>query len=219
MSEFHDRRDAGRRLAVALRDGLGVSEPADRPPVVLGLPRGGVIVAGEVAAALAWPLDVLVVRKVGAPGNPELGVGAVGEGGVEVLDAGTLNALGLTRADVDATVAAEQAEVARRLERYRDGRPAADVVGRDAVIVDDGLATGVTAQAAVAVLRRRQPARVVLALPVAAPQGLARLRRDVDVVVCLLAPPEMRAVGSWYRDFSPTTDREVRRELRKTVTW
>lgn len=200
---FRDRTDAGRQLAEALR---GKVEP---PAIVLALPRGGVPVAAEVAEALDAPLDVIGVRKVGAPGRPELGVGAVAEGGGLVLDEGILGHLGLGEQDVDDTIAAERREVSRRVERYRDGRPLPDLRGKTVVVVDDGLATGVTARAALRAVRNQQAARVVLAVPVCSPAGQGDLAREADEVVCVMAPARFMAVGEWYRDFGQTSDDEV----------
>lgn len=200
---FADRRDAGRRLAVAV---AGI-EPSD--PVVLALPRGGVPVGFEVARELGAPLDVLVVRKIGAPFQPELGLGALAESGEPLLDERSLRRLGLSPDDLAPTVAAERAELARRLERYRRGREPLAVEGRTVVVVDDGLATGGTAHAAVLAVRARGPAAVVLAVPVAAPETLDRLRPEVDELVCLQAPTRFAAVGQWYEVFDQTSDEEV----------
>lgn len=200
---FDDRHEGGRRLAKRLRD------LADDAPVVLGMPRGGVPVAYEVARELRASLDVVVVRKVGAPHNPEYGVGAVGEGTVTLFDDERLASLGLQRDDLDEAVSSERGELEERVERYRDGRPAAPVAGRTVIVVDDGLATGVSATAAVRVLRTRDPHRIVLAVPVGPPASVERLEEVADEVVCLHAPPSFMAVGSWYRDFSQTTDDEV----------
>lgn len=203
MRTFQDRQDAGRQLAEAL-----AGRRLDAP-IVLGLPRGGVVVAAEVAARLDAPLDVVVVRKIGPPGNPELGVGAVGEGDVEVLDQAALDTLGLTREMLEASIASERDELARRVERFRGGGAGHDVAQRTVVVVDDGLATGVTAEAAARVLRERGARRIVLALPVASSQGLARLEPLVDEVVCLAPSDHLRAVGLWYADFDQTTDAQV----------
>lgn len=200
---YEDRAGAGRRLAREL-EGIRLSDP-----VVLGLPRGGVPVARAVAEALDAPLDVLVVRKVGAPGHEELGLGAVGERGVEVLDETAMSRLGVSRGDLDRTIRREQDEVDRRVERYRGGGGPVPVAGRDALVVDDGVATGVSARAAVQVVRRWDPARVVLAVPVGAPRSLDELAGEVDRVVCPLRPPTFRAVGMWYRDFHQVDDDEV----------
>lgn len=200
---FADRRDAGRRLGAAVAAG----DHAD--PVVLALPRGGVPVGFEVAQALAAPLDVLVVRKIGAPFQPELGVGALAESGAPILNAATMQRLGLGPDDVAATIAAERVELARRLQRYRGGRAPLPVKGRTAIVVDDGLATGGTARAAVAAIRARKPAAVVLAVPVAAPETLDLLAPEVDELVCLAAPERFSAVGQWYEIFDQTPDEEV----------
>lgn len=178
-------------------------------PVVLALPRGGVPVADEVAQALGAPLDVLVVRKLGAPGNPELAIGAV-TADVTHLDEATVRQLAIPRSFIDRAVAAEREEVAHREARFRQGRPAVDVRDRTVILVDDGLATGATATAAIAALRRQHPARIVLAVPIAADDTLAKLRPLVDEVACLERPGMFFAVGQGYADFEQTTDDEVR---------
>lgn len=200
---FTDRADAGRQLGTALRE-RGVDDP-----VVLGLPRGGVPVAAEVAATLGAPLDVLVVRKIGAPRNPEFAVGAIGEGGAEFVDDALLGRLRLSRDDIAGTIAAEREELQRRVEAYRGQRDAVDVDGRTVVVVDDGMATGASARVAVQVLRTRRPGRVVLAVPVASTSAVRRLQEVVDEVVALAAPPDFLAVGAYYDDFGQTSDREV----------
>ncbi|MEV5859992.1 phosphoribosyltransferase family protein [Streptomyces sp. NPDC052071] len=201
--QFTDRTDAGRRLAVALRH-LG-----RRDPVVLGLPRGGVPVAYEVAQALGAPLDVIVVRKLGVPNHPELGFGAIGEGGVRVISEEIVRRTGVGEKDLVAVERAEAAELVRRAHAYREGRPRLPLEGRAVVVVDDGAATGATARAACQVVRAQGAAYVVLAVPVAPPDAAARLREDADEVVCLSAPVLFSAVGEWYRDFSQTSDEEV----------
>jgi putative phosphoribosyl transferase len=201
--QFDNRREAGRWLAERVGQ-LGLEDP-----VVLGLPRGGVPVAAEVAAALDAPLDVIVVRKVGAPHNPEFGVGAVGEEGVLLLNEDALSMLGVTRGDLDETIRREREELDRRLERYRSGRPPVPLEERTAVVVDDGLATGVSATAAGRVVRERQVRRSVLAVPVGAPDSIDRLRPEYDEVVALHAPAAFRAVGMWYREFGQTSDDTV----------
>ncbi|MEU1483580.1 phosphoribosyltransferase family protein [Streptomyces sp. NPDC005752] len=200
---FTDRTDAGRRLAVALR------HLERRDPVVLGLPRGGVPVAYEVAQALRAPLDVIVVRKLGVPYRPELGFGAIGEGGVRVISDEIVRHAGVREKDLLAVERAEEAELLRRARAYREGRPRLPLEGRTAVVVDDGVATGATAKAACQVVRAQGAAHVVLAVPVASPDVAARLREDVDEVVCLSTPSLFSAVGEWYRDFSQTSDEEV----------
>ena len=205
---FRDRVDAGRRLASRLGAYAGREDVC-----VLGLPRGGVPVAAEVAAALGAPLDVFVVRKLGVPGHEELAMGAIASGGVRVLNDETVDALRIAPAEIEAATARAAAELRRREDLYRGGRPPLDVRGRSVILVDDGLATGSTMRAAAAALRRLGPARTVVAVPVAAPERCAALREEVDEVVCVLLPESFYAVGAWYEDFSQTTDGEVRRCL------
>ena len=200
---FQDRRDAGRRLAALL-------EPLrDELPVVVGIPRGGVPVAAEVARVLSAPLDVVVVRKIGAPQNPEFAIGALAEGGVHVLSERTVRALGLSGPELRALIARGEGELLERLVRYRGAHEPAPLGGRTVILVDDGLATGHSALAAVRSLRERGASRVILAVPVAAPQSAQELRRHADEVVCVEEPAELWAVGYWYEDFRPTTDEEV----------
>jgi putative phosphoribosyl transferase len=199
---FIDRRDAGRRLAARL---AGYRSAA---PVVLGLPRGGVVVGSEIARALGAPLDVLVVRKVGMPGAEEFALGAVAPGRT-LLDLDLAVRLGIPRASLAELVRREVAELERRERAYRGDRPPVPVEGRTVIVVDDGLATGATAQAAIESLRQRRPMRVVFAAPVCSPDGAEALRAVADEVVCLECPPDFRAVGTWYHDFSQTSDAEV----------
>jgi len=200
---FRDRREAGRRLAAAL------GEWRDQSPVVLGLPRGGVPVAVEVARELDAPIDVILVRKLGVPFQPELAMGAIGEDGVRVLNAEVLDSVGADPATIDEVEVHERNELSARAERYRAGRPRLDVSGRTVIIVDDGVATGSTARAAIAVARAHGAARVVLATPVAPPRTCRELALDADDVVCLEQPERFMAVGQFYEDFSQTTDAEV----------
>ncbi|MER5553471.1 phosphoribosyltransferase family protein [Streptomyces sp. NPDC002793] len=200
---FTDRTDAGRRLAAALR------HLERRDPVVLGLPRGGVPVAYEVAQALGAPLDVIVVRKLGVPYRPELGFGAIGEGGVRVISDEIVRHAGVREKDLASVERAEEAELGRRAQAYREGRPRLPLKGRAVVVVDDGIATGATARAACQVVRAQGAAHVVLAVPVASPHVAAALREDVDEMACLSTPHLFSAVGEWYRDFSQTSDAEV----------
>ena len=204
---FRDRDEAGRRLAAAVA-ALGL--PA---PLVLALPRGGVPVAAALADALGAPLDVLVARKIGAPGRPELGVGALAEGGEPVLDQPALRALGLRPGDLEPIIRRERAELARRVAAYRGDRPAPEVRGRDVVLVDDGLATGGTARAALRALRAAGAARLVLAVPVGPPDTVADLAEEADRVVVLVTPRDFRAVSRWYDDFAQLGDADVTRML------
>ena len=200
---FRDRRDAGRRLAARL-----MPLAAERP-VVVGLPRGGVPVAGEVAAALGAPLEFLAVRKLGAPHNHEYGIGAIAEDGTRVFDAEALTVLGINGGVLESIVARETTELRRRVAAYRGDRPAMELRDRTVVVVDDGVATGVTDTAALRAIRRRGPRRLILAVPVCAPDSSARLQAEADEVVCLAEPPLLYGVGQWYRDFSQVSDQEV----------
>ncbi len=200
---FKDRFEAGRKLADELR------KQSLTDPVILAMPRGGVPVGFEVARELGAPLDVVVVRKIGAPFQPELGVGALAEDGEPLLDEGSLERLGLVPDDLEETIDSERAELQRRMRRYRGDRPPVAVEGRSAVIVDDGLATGGSARAALQAVRQRGPSRLVLAVPVSPPETAARLAADADDLVCLSTPEQFMAVGQWYRDFDQTSDEEV----------
>jgi predicted phosphoribosyltransferase len=181
--------------------------------VVLALPRGGVPVAYEVAKMLGAPMDVVVVRKLGVPGHPELAMGAIASGGVRVMNDDAVIGDGPAAAAIEEVTRAERLELERRERAYRDGRPAMPIAGRTAILVDDGLATGSTMRAAVLAVRRLRPARVVVAVPVGAWEACEALRAIADDVVCPLTPQAFSAVGFWYSDFSQTTDDEVRRLL------
>ena len=203
---FRDRREAGRVLAEKLR-----AYANGHPGVlVLGLPRGGVPVAYEVARALGAALDVFVVRKLGVPGHEELAMGAVASGGMRVLNEDVVCELGISESVIDAATDAQRQEVARRERLYRADRPAPDVRGRTVILVDDGLATGASMYAAITTLRQHAPARIVVAVPTAAPETCAALRTQVDDIACAITPEPFFSVGLWYDDFSQTTDDEVR---------
>jgi predicted phosphoribosyltransferase len=204
---FKDRADAGRRLAGRL------ARYRSEDPVILALPRGGVPVGYEISRSLGAPLDVIVARKLGAPDQPELGVGAVAPGGVRILNAAAVRVLSIPEDYLDDITERETAEVERRLRHFRGDRPEPQIQGRTAILVDDGLATGVTARAAIETLRRGQPKRLVLAVPVCAAPTAEWMRSEVDDLVCLEVPPDLGAIGFWYRDFSQTSDEEVVRLL------
>jgi len=204
-AQFHDRRDAGRRLAAELRP------YADRSDViVLALPRGGVPVGFEIADALHVPLEVFVVRKLGLPGQEELAMGALASGGVRVLDDALIRALHVSDDDVQRVTRWEQAELERREHQYRGSRNFPDLHGKTVILVDDGLATGATMRAAVLALRKEEPRAVVVAVPVAAAETCNAFRTIADDIVCAKTPEPFIAVGLWYEDFSQTTDDEVR---------
>jgi len=205
---FRNRTDAGRQLAEKL------AAYADRPDVlVLALPRGGVPVGFEVARALGAPFDVFLVRKLGVPGYEELAMGAVATGGVRVLNDEIVRGLGILEREIDAVVARELQELARRERLYRGDRPPPDVAGRTVILVDDGLATGATMRAAIQALRQQHPARIVVAVPTASPDTCEALKAEADDVVCAMTPEPFLAVGHWYDDFTQTTDNEVRELL------
>jgi predicted phosphoribosyltransferase len=205
---FLDRADAGRQLTGQLTRYARRSDV-----VVLGLPRGGVPVAYEVARELHAPLDVFLVRKLGVPGHPELAMGAIAEGGVEVLNDDVIRDLGISQKMVQQVAVRERMELDRRDTLYRGGRPLPAMRGRVAILIDDGLATGSTMQAAATALRRLEPARIVVAVPVGAHDTCERLGRFADEVVCLIAPELFQAVGLWYDEFTQTTDDEVKQLL------
>ena len=202
---FPDRREAGRQLAAKL------VAYADRPDVlVLALPRGGVPVAFEVAQALHAPLDIFLVRKLGLPGQEELAMGAIASGGILVLNDDLVQGLGIPDEVIDAVAEEERQEMQRREHAYRGDRPMLDLRGRTVILVDDGLATGASMRAAIAALRRQQPARIVVAVPVGSPATCAEFQDEADETVCARQPEPFYGVGFWYRDFSQTTDQEVR---------
>lgn len=211
---FQDRYEAGRLLASKLRSF------ANHPDaVVLALPRGGVPVGFEVAKALNLPLDVFVVRKLGVLGYEELAMGAIASGGVRVLNEDLIRSANIPDEVVDAVAAEEERELERREREYREGRPPIDVKGRAVILVDDGLATGSSMRVAVLALRNRKPRQIVIAVPVASPQTCAEFESEVDQVICAVTPEPFLAVGQWYKDFSQTSDEEVRDLLRRAASF
>lgn len=205
---YRDRVAGGRRLAAALED-LGGLDDA----VILGLPRGGVEVGAEVARALDLPLDLLIVRKIGVPWQPELALGAMASGGILLLNQDIVHTTGVSREEIDEISATERRELERRERTYRHGAGAADVLGKTVVVVDDGVATGATMRAAIASLRERGPARIVVGVPVGSPGTLRLLKREADEVVCPLAPSFFTSIGEWYEEFPQLSDDAVRRLL------
>src|SRR5215831_16164616 len=209
---YHDRTDAGKQLASQL------SEYTDRNDVlVLALPRGGVPVAYEVAKALRAPLDVFLVRKLGVPGYEELAMGAIATGDVRVLNDDVVSYLKIPETVINSVTASEQKELDRRERVYRGNRSEPDVKGKTVILIDDGLATGSTMRAAVAALRQQGPARIVVAVPVGAPETCADFQAEADEAVCARTPEPFYAVGVWYGDFSQTTDEEVRALLERAA--
>jgi putative phosphoribosyl transferase len=205
LTQFHDRTEAGKLLAAQL-----TAYANSRDVIVLALPRGGVPVAFEVASALHAPLDVIVVRKLGVPGQEELAMGAIATGGVRILNNDVVQFLDIPDEVINKIAAQEQQELERRERLYRGDRPAYDVHGRTVILVDDGIATGATMHAAVAALKQRQPTRIIIAVPTAAPSICDEFAAEVDELVCVIRPEPFIAVGYWYRQFSQTSDEEVR---------
>jgi len=209
---FTDRRHAGRVLASRLTKYAGRNDV-----IVLALPRGGVPVASEVASALSAPMDVFLVRKLGTPGHRELAMGAIASGGVRVVNEDVVRWYGISEAAIDRIAREEQEELERRERAYRDDRPAPDLTNKIVVLIDDGLATGSTMRAAAQAVRAHRPARVVIAVPVGAPQTCAELAVSADEVICVRMPEPFSAVGQWYLNFEQTDDAEVRELLQKST--
>jgi len=209
MFRFRDRVEAGQYLAQRL---LQYANAADA--VVLGLPRGGVVVASEVARKLGLPLDIFLVRKLGVPGYEELAMGAIASGGVRVMNEDVLRQISVSESSIEAVTRREERELLRREEAYRGNRPRLDVKDLTVILVDDGLATGATMRAAVRALRGQGPRRLVVAVPTAAPDTCDEFRVEVDEILCAMTPTPFHAVGAWYEDFSQTTDEEVQQLLK-----
>ena len=204
QKRFADRSEAGQQLAAQLRS------YADRADVwVLGLPRGGVPIAYEIAKALHLPLDICLVRKLGVPEQPELAMGAIASGGIMVLNQEVLRSFHISDSVVQKVAAVEQQELERREQVYRGNRPMPEVSDRTVILADDGIATGSTLRAAVAILREQEPERIVVAVPVAPPASCEQLKTVVDELICLVTPDRLYSIGQWYQDFSQTTDAEV----------
>lgn len=210
MALFQDRRDAGKKLAGELSHYAGCQDV-----LVLGLPRGGVPVAFEVAKALGAPLDVFLVRKLGVPGHRELAMGAIASGDVQVRNPEVINMINISEQQIEQVADRERQELERRERAYRGARPQPEMQGQTVILVDDGLATGASMRAAVAALRERNPKNVVVAVPTAAPETCAEFEDEVDEVVCATTPQPFFGVGAWYADFAQTTDEEVRQLLRE----
>ncbi|ABC36568.1 phosphoribosyltransferase [Burkholderia thailandensis] len=211
---FRDRVDAGRQLAAHLADYAHRDDV-----VVLALPRGGVPVAFEVAKALRAPLDVLIVRKLGAPGNPELAMGAIAAGGIVLLEQSVLHAMRVTDRELADTIERERGELARREAAYRDGRAPPAVEGRTVIVVDDGIATGSTMLAALEAVRARKPAKLVAAVPVASPSSAQKVKAAADAIVCVMRPDWLMGIGQFYRNFDQTSDDEVCALLERAREW
>jgi putative phosphoribosyl transferase len=204
MDRFTNRREAGKTLARLLR-----AYANDSDTLVLGLPRGGVPVAYEIARDLDVPLDIFIVRKLGVPRYEELAMGAIASGGARVLNEDVVDRLGISEQEIDAVAAREQLELERREREYRGENPPLDVSGKTVILVDDGLATGSTMRAAIEALRQKNAGQIVVAVPVGAPDSCERIARDADQLICPIQPEDFQAVGAWYDDFSQTTDAEV----------
>lgn len=208
-SGFRDRAEAGRLLAQRMKPLVG----REHDLLVLGLPRGGIPVAAQVAKALNAPLDVFMVRKLGFPGHEELAMGAVASGGLRVLNRYIIEQSDLTDEDIDEETRRESAELASREKIYREGKPRLKIEGRTVIVVDDGLATGASLRAGILALRQGRPARIIAAVPVASREGYQAIAREADETVALLVPDDFQAVGQWYRDFHQVSDGEVKQEL------
>ena len=212
--QFHDRLDAGRLLAQQLIPTYG----KERDVIVLGLPRGGVPVASEIAKALHAPLDICIVRKLGVPVDRELAMGAIASGGIMILNEDLVSSLNISQPEIEEVIVRERQELERRDRLYRGDRPVPDLRDRTVIVVDDGIATGATLKAALSVIKQQQPKKIVVAVPVAPPDICHELNQEVDEVVCLLTPKSLCSISLWYDDFSATSDREVRELLAENIS-
>lgn len=210
---FENRQEAGKKLAAEL------FKYRSENPYVLAVPRGGVPIGFEVAEVLHAPLDVIIVRKIGLSGNREFGIGAIAEGGVKVLDNTTLEVLGIDEEEIKDTLTLEEKELNRRVEVYRGGKPLPNLKGRTAILVDDGMATGITARAAIESVKKLKPQKIVLAMPACALDTIESFKKQVDEVFCLATPSEFMAVGVWYKDFTQISDEEVVDSLKKAESF
>lgn len=204
---FEDRKEAGRKLAKRLE------KYRKEKPVILALPRGGVPVGYEIAKTFKLPFDVIIVRKIGSPNQPELGIGAVAEGNVEILDKKAIKLLGLNKDAISEIIAREKNEIERRKKIYRENKPLINIKSKTVILVDDGLATGITAKAAILAIKKLKPKKIIFASPVCAFDSLKNIE-NVDEIQCILTPHEFNAVGSWYKNFDQVTDEEVKNLLR-----
>lgn len=209
MFRFKDRAHAGRHLAERLMNYAGAADT-----VVLGLPRGGVVVAREIADQLGLPLDIFLVRKLGVPGYEELAMGAIASGGIRVMNEEVMRQISISESAIESVTRREEQELKRREAAYRGNRPPLSVKGLTVILVDDGLATGATMRAAVKALRRQEPRKLVIAVPTASPDVCDEFRAEVDEILCGMTPSPFHAVGAWYEDFSQTTDEEVQQLLK-----
>lgn len=201
--QFRDRADAGKQLAKRLIIYKNTNS------IILALPRGGVPVAFEIAKALHLPMSVIIARKIGAPGNPEFGIGAISENAVSVLDEKSINSLQITDEKLVQLIRHEAGELKRRIDMYRDGKSLPDVSGKNTILIDDGLATGVTAQAAIGALRKFGPQKIIFASPICSPDNIKKIKTMADKIICLHCDPALRAIGAYYKNFDQINDEEV----------
>ncbi len=212
--KFRDRFDAGRLLAQQLKPKYGQGKDV----IVLGLPRGGVPIASEIAKALHAPLDICIVRKLGVPENREVAMGAIASGGIMILNEDLVQSLNISQAELEEVIVREWQELERRERLYRGDRSMPNLHNHTVILVDDGMATGSTLKAALSVIKQQQPKEIVVAVPVAPPDVCDELKQEVDAVVCLLTPKYLYSISLWYTDFSPTSDQQVRELLAENIS-